>query len=197
MRERWTDLRISVALVAVLGLALAACPTGYGDDDDDTTDVWTGPGQANVNLNVLGTVDAADYTLLSTFEGEEVIDCGPSESGEFVAFHLVTDGSLLGTDGQLEIHAAGFNTDTGTFASQTLYADQHGGDFWVRIPEKPEATFSWVEGSCYLFVMTDEEDCKSPDVPYCGNFSCGSVEFPLVAGTTDTVRTTGSFNCHD
>ncbi len=196
MGNRWTLLLLTV-LVGLCGLALAGCPTGYSDDDDDTTDTYTGPGQANVNLNVLGTVDSAEYTLLSTFEGDQILECGPSESGEFVAFHLVTDGELLGTDGQLELHAAGFNTDTGTFASQTLYADQHGGDYWVRIPEKPGDTFSWVEGNCFLFVMSDPEDCKSPDVPYCGNFSCGTEDFPLVSGTGDLVRTTGSFNCHD
>ncbi len=196
MQDRW--MRRTSGAAGGRGLALAGWPTGYGDDDDDTTDVYTGPGTANVNLNVLGTVDDdPEYTLLSTFEGEQIIECGPSEQGEFVAFHLVTDGELLATDGQLEIHAAGFNTDTGTFASQTLYASEHGGDYWVRIPEKPDATFAWAEGNCFLFVMTAEEDCKSPDVPYCGNFSCGTTEFPLTGGTGDTVRMTGSFNCHD
>lgn len=180
-------------VLPVLALLWCGCPATEDDDagDDDT---YTGPSEATINLNVLGTVGGEDYTLLSIFSGADVVECGPSGD----SFHLVSDSSLLDTDGVLTIEAGGWESDTSIHPSQSLNASEDGGLYQITIPEAPEAPFHFDTGTCFIFIQTEPEACNdNPAIPYCGNISCGTADTPLVNESADGVRITGTFNCYE
>jgi len=192
MRGRPWIMRIGTWL-PVLALLWCGCPATEDDDagDDDT---YTGPSEATINLNVLGTVGGEEYTLLSIYSGDEITSC--TAQGD--EFHLVSDGSLIKTDGQLRVEAAGWESDTSVHPSQSLNAEADGGTYQVTIPEAPNDPFVFDQGSCFIFIQTEPEACSNnPAIPYCGNISCGSDETSMLNEAGDGVRVTGTFNCYE
>lgn len=177
--------------------ALIGCE---GDDDDDDTvdDTYSGPVEANINLNVFGTVGGEPYELLVVFTGDDVTSCGAQSGGDVVPFKLESSPSLVDTDGQLSITADGWLTDTAVNPSQSLSAADDGGVYEMTIPEAASDPFTWVEGTCFIYVHSQPESCfDNPDIPFCGNFSCGSDEELMANGAGDGIWVTGTFNCYD
>ena len=190
-----------IAMVALLGLFLWGCPEDSGDDDSSVDDDYTGPSTANINLNVFGTVGGEAYEHFVVFEGDEVAACGPQGSGDVVPFALESAGDLMATEGQLQLLPEGWLADTALNPVQSLSALDDGGTFRVTIPELTEAAFDWSDGTCFIYIQTEAESCyDNPDIPYCGNFSCGGGEDGqqelMLNGVGDTVRIAGSFNCY-
>ncbi len=191
----------------ILLLALAAAPLlpgcdGAADDDSaDDDDDYVGPTDENINLNVYGTVDGEDYSLLSMFSGSDhVVSCGAVGEGETGTFELVTADDVAAEMGRLEIRAEGFMMDTEIYAEQSLDPDEDGGSYQVAIPEKLDDPFVWEAGAtstCYIFIRTGVDGCGDPAIPYCGNFTCGTEEEPLSNAAGDAGRFTGTFNCYD
>lgn len=189
--HRW--LLLISTLLCLIGLA-TGCDEGDDDDDDDD---YTGPADSVLNLNVDGTIDGDDtYKLLAIFEGLEITDCGPVGDGDVVEFHLITDDALTGEMGQLSIQADGYSTDLDVNPAQSLDPSLNGGTFSVTIPELPDTSFEWAEGTCYIFINTGQDGCNDPAIPYCGNFTCGTAE-DLIMNGEDGVYFTGSFLCYE
>ncbi len=188
--RRWSDW--IGAVLPVLALLWIGCPT-EDDDDAGDDDTYTGPAEATINLNVLGTVGGEDYTLLSIYAGGEVTSCGPS-GGQF---ELISDAGLVDTDGQLSLQAGGWQEDLTVNPSQSLNAGEDGGTWQITIPEATGAPFEYDSGNCFLFVQSEPENCHdNPSIPFCGNFSCGTDETPMLNGSGDGVRITGTYNCY-
>ncbi len=190
-----------IAMVAALGLFVMGCPDDGGDDDSSIDNEYTGPSQANINLNVFGTVGGEPYEHFVVFEGDEVGSCGPQGSGDVVAFALESAGDLMATEGQLQLVPDGWLSDTELNPVQSLSALDDGGTFRVTIPELTEAPFDWSDGTCFIYIQTEAESCyDNPDIPFCGNFSCGGGEDGqqelMLNGVGDSVRIAGSFNCY-
>jgi hypothetical protein len=209
----WTRHVLIIALSAVAA-ALVACPITDDDDDDDSAmadddsgvddddtaadddATYTGPQGANVNLLVEGSIDGQDVQLSSVFEGAEVVGCGPEGDDDIIAFRLETDPGLAGTDGQLVIRAGGFLADTTVNPAQSLGAAEDGGIWQVVLPAQPTLPFSYDEGTCFIYILSDPESCYgNPSIPHCGNLSCGSEAQPMRDGAGNGVWLTGTFNC--
>ena len=196
---RYTGLML--AMVAALGLFVMGCPEEGDDDDSAGNGDYTGPSQANINLNVFGTVGGEAYEHFVVYEGDEVASCGPQGSGDVVSFALESAASLTDTEGQLQLIPDGWLSDTELNPVQSLSALDDGGVFRVIIPELTESAFDWTDGTCFIYIQTESDSCyDNPDIPYCGNFSCGGGEDGqqelMVNGVGDSVRIAGSFNCY-
>ena len=176
--------------------------TGCPEDDDDVADddTYTGITESTINLNVYtpgAEPGEPEIALISYFTGEQVIDCGPATGSDVVPFNLVSAPDLTATDGQLVVHADGWLTDTAVNPSQSLNAPENGGTFEVYLPTETEDPYGWVAGVCYLFIHSQPEDCfDNPDIPYCGELSCGSEEEPMQNSAGDLVWMRGTFNCY-
>ena len=188
------------AMVIALGLFWMGCPEDGDDDDSSDNGQYSGPSQATINLNVFGTVGGEEYQHFVVFEGDEVTACGPQGSGDVVPFALESSAGLADTEGQLELLPDGWLADTELHPVQSLSALDDGGTFRMTIPELPEGPFDWSEGTCFIFIQTDTDSCSNPDIPYCGNFSCGGGEDGqqelMLNGVGDSVRIAGTFNCY-
>jgi len=184
-----------------MALALLLCNGCNGDDDDvSDDDTYTGITEATIALNVYkpgAEPGEPELALISYFTGDQVVDCGPEAGSDVVPFNLVSSGDLVETDGQIVVNADGWLTDTAVNPSQSLNAPENGGTFQVLLPGEADDPYDWVAGVCYLFIHSQPEDCfQNPDIPYCGELSCGSEEEPMQNSVGDAAWMRGTFNCY-
>ena len=158
-------------------------------DDDDVTSISLPEGVTAMFMQYDGEVDGQEYCHEALFLEQQLPLCGPQAATGVTRFMLISDESAASTLGGVGIRGEGFDHDHPN-PEQTLEAQVDGGQYNFSIPEKPDRPFTWIGGTCYLFIHT--QNCS---LAYCGFVICGTLLEPVSNSDGDWLQVYGEFQC--
>lgn len=161
----------------------------HAGDDDDVTAISLPEGVTAMFMQYDGEVEGQEYYHEALFVEDQLPLCGPQAPTGVTRFMLISDESVAATLGGVGVRADGYDHDAPN-PEQTLAAPVDGGQYAFSIPDKPDRPFTWIGGTCYLFVRT--QNC---DLAYCGFVICGTLLEPVTNADGDWLQVYGEFQC--